>query len=419
MKNYLKLLRIVILFPVFLLLACSGSGGSGGGSNGGSGTLSISELVVTPKDLTAHAGTKISYSLTAVYNNGSSRVITESANWSSSDKSKVTINESSGLATLIESGQAIITASYQNQVATTKLTVVNSELESIVVTPANASLYPNTSNQFSAIGIYSDGSQDITLSANWTSANTGVVTIGNLPANKGVASAVAAGNAIIAASFGGKSANASVSVSSSTLKSIEVSPNQYTLPVGFVANFVAIGHYTDGTSKNITDNASWSASSGDIQVQSAGVVQALTPGDAQLIASTGTVESSAVVKSNPSVLVAITLSPITETIIAGSTKQYRATGVFNDGAMLDITDSVSWSSTQPTVAYVGDTPGIKGLVTSVTAGSSLIQATYAGITGNASLNVNATPQAELVSVILAPENPSVSIGLRTCLELNC
>lgn len=169
MKNYLKILRVILLFPVFLLLACSGSGGSGGGSNGGgNGTLTISELVVTPKDLTAHAGTKISYSLTAVYNNGSSRIVTESAIWSSNNKTKAVINESSGIATLIESGQATISASYQNQVATTKLTIVDSELESIIVTPANASLYPNTSNQFSAIGIYSDGSQDITLSANWS-----------------------------------------------------------------------------------------------------------------------------------------------------------------------------------------------------------------------------------------------------------
>src|SRR4051812_25938691 len=48
-------------------------------------------------------------------------------------------------------------------------------------------------------------------------------------------------------------------------------------------------------------------------------------------------------------LVSITVSPANASLDKGSTKQYTATGAYSDGLTEDITSSVTWKSSAPTV----------------------------------------------------------------------
>ncbi len=69
-------------------------------------------------------------------------------------------------------------------------------LVSIAVTPANASLFPGMTQQFTATGTYSDNStKNITSSVAWSSTDTGVATI----TSTGLATGVAAGSTTIQA----------------------------------------------------------------------------------------------------------------------------------------------------------------------------------------------------------------------------
>ena len=76
-------------------------------------------------------------------------------------------------------------------------------LSSIAVTPANASLGQNATQQFTATGTYSDDtSQNLTTSVTWSSSNTTTATISNVTGSQGLVTALAIGTTTITASLG-------------------------------------------------------------------------------------------------------------------------------------------------------------------------------------------------------------------------
>src|SRR5581483_5922421 len=84
-----------------------------------------------------------------------------------------------------------------------------------------------------------------------------------------------------------------------------------------------------------------------------------------------------------------------------------ATGIFTDGSTQDVTGTVNWTSSAPTVASVSKNPGSEGLVTSIAGGSTTIAATSGSISGSTSLGVSS---ATLVSIAVNPANPTLAAG---------
>ena len=92
--------------------------------------------------------------------------------------------------------------------AVVNVTVVG-PLMQISVTPADATVAPGGTQQFTAIGTYSDSStQNISSRVTWTSSSTGVATIN---AN-GLAAGVAAGITTVSATLGSVSGNATLTI---------------------------------------------------------------------------------------------------------------------------------------------------------------------------------------------------------------
>lgn len=102
-------------------------------------------------------------------------------------------------------------------------------------------------------------------------------------------------------------------------------------------------------------------------------------------------------------LVSITVAPANTTVEAGTSRQFTATGLFSDNSATDITNIVTWSSSQPAVATVSPT----GNVTTLGAGTANIQAAYGKSTGATSLNVVQSPQRMLVTIAF---NQSLSLA---------
>jgi hypothetical protein len=76
-------------------------------------------------------------------------------------------------------------------------------LLSIEVLPANPSIAVGATQQFTAIGTFSDATQaDITTIVSWSSSDTGVATISNAPGSQGLATGVTAGVTTITATLG-------------------------------------------------------------------------------------------------------------------------------------------------------------------------------------------------------------------------
>jgi hypothetical protein len=95
----------------------------------------------------------------------------------------------------------------------------------------------------------------------------------------------------------------------------------------------------------------------------------------------------------PPSLGSITVTPADTSIEMGSDQLFAATGHYSDGSIADITDSVTWSSSDPVVASID----ANGLATGQTAGSTTITAS-GSVSGDTPLTVTNPPEPSNLSI---------------------
>src|SRR2546430_5737249 len=131
-------------------------------------------IAISPENPSIPLGTSQPFTATGTYTDGSTQDLTSVVTWSSSDALVAIISNSLGsygLATSSGLGTATISASSNSISNSNSITVVSPALVSIAITPAGASIPLGTSQLFSAMGTYSDGStQDVTASVAWTAS---------------------------------------------------------------------------------------------------------------------------------------------------------------------------------------------------------------------------------------------------------
>ena len=103
-------------------------------------------------------------------------------------------------------------------------------------------------------------------------------------------------------------------------------------------------------------------------------------------------------------LVSVAVAPTTASVAIGASQQFTATAAYSDGTARDITRLSAWTSATPAA---GTVDGARGLAIGVAAGTSVITAAFEGKSGAATLTVL---PARLVSIAVAPVNPSINIG---------
>ena len=119
-----------------------------------------------------------------------------------------------GAASSVFPNQSWNTANYWVDVVFRPESTSGPILTSIAVTPANPNISAGSTQPFTAIASYSDGStQNVTSQAAWTSSNTGVATINS----GGLATGVSAGNTTISATLAGVVGSTTLTVGSSLL----------------------------------------------------------------------------------------------------------------------------------------------------------------------------------------------------------
>jgi uncharacterized protein YjdB len=173
----------------------------------------LQSISVAPATPSIALGTTQQFTATGTYSDLSTANITTSATWASSVPGTASISAGTGLAHGLVAGTTQITAMLGTVVsASIPLKVTTATLKSIAVTPATPSIGLSATQQFSAIGTYSDGTtQDITDNVLWASSNTSAATIN---ASSGLATGVGAGTAQITATQGGAGIPAALAVGS-------------------------------------------------------------------------------------------------------------------------------------------------------------------------------------------------------------
>jgi hypothetical protein len=273
-------------------------------------------------------------------------------------------------------------------------------LTAFAVTPSSPWVTVTKTQQLTAIAFYGSSPSDVSSSATWSTSDPSIASV----SATGVVTAVAAGSTTISAEFGGRSANAVVTVVAGAVTAIAVTPATSTVPTGATVPLKATATFGASGSADVTEQATWSSSSAAVRVSnfagSKGVATALEGGSAVVTATFGVSgTASFTVKSVSSIAVA----PAAPSVAKGLPQQFTATATYSDNSTETVTSTVSWTSSAASVATID----AAGLASTVGEGTTTIRATLGSVSGSTPLTVGAPA---LVSISVTPAPLGLPLG---------
>ena len=266
--------------------------------------------------------------------------------------------------------------------ATVTITVIPlpSVLTSVAITPATATTYVGSTQQFIVTAYDQYGNIFSGVAFSWLSSDPTIATV----STTGLATGIAAGSVKITATTGSFVATATLQVNAVTLTSIALTPATATVQVNGTQTLVATGTYNNGTKAVLTNSSlTWASSNPAYITVANGVATGVAVGSSNITASLSGIISSASVISVPApfALTTITVAPATASILVNGTQQFTATALDQYGK--PITGTVfAFSSSNASVATIDIA---SGLATGIAAGTANITASSGSITSNAAV----------------------------------
>ena len=277
-------------------------------------------------------------------------------------------------------------------------------LTSISVTAASGSIVVNQTVQMTATGTYSDHTKmDLTNSVSWSSSSTSLATI----SASGVLTAISNGKVSITATMNSVSGSSQVTIAPA-LVSIAITPSRASIARETALQFTATGSYTDNSMQNITASVNWSSSNTSVATVSntsptKGLVQGVSAGTVTISATSGSISGTTSLTVTSATATSLAIAPTNASLALDVSQQFTATATFSDGTSQDVTNVVSWSSRNSSIATIT----VSGLATAKNLGTTNIAAAFESTSASTSLTVNAS---NLKSISIAPANGSIAQG---------
>jgi hypothetical protein len=373
----------------------------------------LQSIAVAPASVVLLVNGSQQLSATGSFSDGSTSSITSQVTWSSADTTVATITAAGKVTALKVGFTTLKVLDPTSKIsATANLLVTDSSLTAILVTPATSQIPLGAQQQFSASAVYADKvTHDMTSTVAWSSSDPTTVSIDA----SGMAHALKTGIVTISVtdSTTQMTGSASLSVSQAALQSISVSLKNAQVPAGVGDQAIALGNYTDGTSRDISSAVIWSsadASSATVSnaAGSQGAISTLKANSVAIQAqdSASGVSGSVNLQITAANLVSIQISPKSAQIPAGGSQQYSAMGTYSDQSSMDITSTITWASSNPSVASIT----AQGLAKGSQNGIITISATDPSSQVSAQATLSVTNSA-LVSIAVSLNQASVPVGI--------
>lgn len=166
-----------------------------------------------------------------------------------------------------------------------------------------------------------------------------------------------------------------------TLSSISVAPasgNSTSVAAGLTLQLKAIGTYSDSTTKDLTASVTWTSSNDKTATVAAGLVTGLVAGPVTITATSDTVKGMDALTVGPPNLSSVVISPDGPTIAVNSTQQFKLFGKYTDGSVAEITQGVTWSSSDTSIATIDATTGKATAVLNALGNTNISASTASG-----------------------------------------
>ncbi|WP_339389985.1 Ig-like domain-containing protein, partial [Vibrio neptunius] len=185
-----------------------------------------------------------------------------------------------------------------------------------------------------------------------------------------------------------------------------------TLITGNEQSFLAVGEYSNGQSKVLIEELTvedWQSSDKELgEFIQSGTLKGKAPGEVTVSFSKDNLTSNPVkVNVTDTTITDIAITPSAVRVAKGHHQPLTATATYNNGLSMNISDSVTWVSDDPSKATV--TPQIDhGLLNGVSVGSTTVTAVKEGVTSQ-SVDVDVS-NAVLTEITVSPSIINVAKG---------
>ncbi len=333
---------------------------------------------VTPTSPTVLKGSTTAFAATATFSDGTTSDVTGSAVWTSDAAAVLLVSDepgTKGQARAIAVGGANVTATYGGLSGSTAVTV---RVAAFRIDPALVTMSLSGSVSVRALARDALGAEeDVTYLATWSSDATAVADVA-----AGVVTPASNGVAHLTATYLGNTATSTVVVEASQLVALRLSsPASLSVGAGFTGEIRAHGLYANGVELDVTDVAMWTSDAPSVvevsdAIGSKGVVHALTPppaspSTAKVTASYGGLTASTTFTVAARQVLWMTIDPVPSPLPVSATHQLRATAMYDDYTVEDVTATAVWSSPDQAVSV-----STGGLVTANAAGGAIVTASY-------------------------------------------
>ncbi|BCG56747.1 leucine-rich repeat domain-containing protein [Paenibacillus sp. URB8-2] len=166
---------------------------------------------------------------------------------------------------------------------------------------------------------------------------------------------------------------------------IKVTPNSSVIFVGDSLQYKAEAMFTDGTSQDITDVATWSLDNPSIADINKGLLTAKQFGSSGVVATWGGKSGAVGLMVNKLSVTRLTITPANSTVGVGEMVQLKASAQYSNGSTADVTDQAFWWAVNNILTVIDN----HGLVTGLSEGTTNIWAAWNGTNGVTSLTVTA------------------------------
>jgi trimeric autotransporter adhesin len=165
-------------------------------------TVKLVSIAISPSNGRMQKGTSLKFTAVGTYSDGSTATLTN-VTWRSS-KNNLANMRGNGILHAKKAGTLTVTASAFGVTGSTSLTIGTGTLVSVDITPANPAVAHGSTQQFIALGTFSDSTtQDVSINSHWSSTTPSVATIANAPVNAGLATSKTTGTTTIGINRGG------------------------------------------------------------------------------------------------------------------------------------------------------------------------------------------------------------------------
>ncbi len=336
----------------------------------------VQTVVVSPARDTIGVGTQ--RALSAVLRDAAGNVLTGRAlAWSSSNVGVASVS-STGVVIGLAPGSTTISATSEGRVGTAIVVVLERLASVVILTPGSGTLVVGTTQALTAQVTDAQGNLLTNRPITFSSDAPAVASVNAT----GVVSALVPGTARITATSEGRIGIATFQVIPVPVAVVQITPSAPVLVPGGTTQLTAVARSAAGTVLTGRQVTWLSGAPSVVTVSASGLVTAVGPGTALVLATIDGVTASITVTVNLPTIASISLTPSTPEVTILGSVQLVATPLNAAGTPLT-GRTITWSSADESIAFVSSS----GLVVGFRLGTVRITATSEGVSASTIVTV--------------------------------